>query len=225
MPGQERILTTHTGSLPRPDDLLEMVRAQESGQPVDQAVMAARVRSAVAEVVKRQIDTGIDLVNDGEMSKPSYAHYVKDRLSGFKGERSRIPGAADLAEFRGFAKRSAGAIGLPVGSPGCNGAVEYQGAQAVAADIANLTAALGGAKSQGFLTAASPGVISFFLGDSFYNDHEKYLFALADAMKHEYKAIVDAGFILQLDDPALPVFGAEAARKVINPRLENKDKG
>ncbi len=203
MPGQERILTTHTGSLPRPDDLLEMVRAQESVQPVDQAAMAARIRSAVAEVVKRQFDTGIDLVNDGEMSKPSYAHYVKDRLSGFKGERSRIPGAADLAEFRGFAKRSAGAIGLAVGSPGCNGPVEYQGAHAVAADIANLTAALGGAKSQGFLTAASPGVISFFLGDSFYNDHEKYLFALADAMKTEYQTICNAGLTLQVDCPDL----------------------
>jgi 5-methyltetrahydropteroyltriglutamate--homocysteine methyltransferase len=158
----------------------------------------------VAEVVKRQIDAGIDLVNDGEMSKPSYAHYVKDRLSGFRGERSRLPGAADLAEFRGFAKRSAGAIGLrEIGSPGCNGPVAYQDTQAVRTDIGNLAAALGDGKSRGFLTAASPGVIAFFLADSYYNDHEKYVFALAEAMKTEYQAIAEAGFTLQVDCPDL----------------------
>jgi len=204
MRSEKRILTTHTGSLPRPDDLLEMVRAQESGSAVDGSALAARVRSAVAEVVKRQIDAGIDLVNDGEMSKPSYAHYVKDRLSGFKGERSRLPGAADLAEFRGFAKRSAGAIGLrEIGSPGCNGPIAYQDTQAVRTDIGNLAAALGDGKSRGFLTAASPGVIAFFLADSYYNDHEKYVFALAEAMKTEYQAIAAAGFTLQVDCPDL----------------------
>ncbi len=166
--------------------------------------MAARVRSAVAEVVKRQINAGIDLVNDGEMSKPSYAHYVKDRLSGFKGEKSRIPGAADLAEFRGFAKRSAGAIGLrEVGSPGCNGPIEYQGGQAAGADIDQSDRGPGQREIAGFLTAASPGVISFFLGDAFYNDHEKYLFALAEAMKTEYQAICNAGLTLQVDCPDL----------------------
>ena len=187
MRSEKQILTTHTGSLPRPADLLEMVRAQESGQAAEGSALAARVRSAVAEVVKRQIDAGIDLVNDGEMSKPSYAHYVKDRLSGFKGERSRLPGAADLAEFRGF----------------CNGPVAYQDTQAVRTDIGNLAAALEDEKSRGFLTAASPGVISFFLADSYYNDHEKYVFALAEAMKTEYQAIAAAGFTLQVDCPDL----------------------
>ena len=140
--------------------------------------------------MQRQIETGIDLVNDGEMSKPSYATYVKDRLSGFKGVSGRIPAAADLAEFRSFTRRAVGKIGVAeLGMPACKGPVRYENAQAVEQDIDNLTAALGGEKERGFLTAASPGVISFFLGDAHYNDHEKYVGALADAMKTEYQAI------------------------------------
>src|SRR5580704_17580566 len=105
MRSETRILTTHTGSLPRPEDLLEMMRASEAGKAIDRTALQARVRSAVAEVVRRQIDIGMDLVNDGEMSKPSYATYVKDRLSGFKGASGRIPPAADLAEFSSFTRR------------------------------------------------------------------------------------------------------------------------
>ncbi len=201
---EKQILTTHTGSLPRPDDLLETMRASETGKAVDRAALQARVRYAVAEVVRRQIQTGIDLVNDGEMSKPSYATYVKDRLSGFKGAGGRIPPAADLAEFRSFTRRAVGKIGVAeLGMPTCNGPVRYENTQAVAQDIDNLTAALGDGKERGFLTAASPGVISFFLGDAHYNDHEKYVGALADAMKTEYQAIVKAGLTLQVDCPDL----------------------
>ncbi len=204
MRSSERILTTHTGSLPRPEDLLEMVRAGEAGKTVDRAAMQARVRTAVAEVVRRQIESGIDLVNDGEMSKPSYATYVKDRLSGFKGASGRIPGAADLAEFRSFTRRTVGKIGVPeLGMPACNGPVRYENTAAVQADIENLAAALGASKERGFLTAASPGVISFFLPDQHYKDHEKYIGALADAMKTEYQAISAAGFTLQVDCPDL----------------------
>jgi 5-methyltetrahydropteroyltriglutamate--homocysteine methyltransferase len=204
MRSENRILTTHTGSLPRPEDLLEMMRASEAGKAVDRNALQARVTSAVAEVVRRQIDTGIDLVNDGEMSKPSYATYVKDRLTGFKGASGRIPPAADLAEFRSFTRRAVGKIGVAeLGMPTCNGPVRYENTQAVGQDIDNLTAALGGAKERGFLTAASPGVISFFLGDAHYNDHEKYIAALADAMKTEYQAIAKAGFTLQVDCPDL----------------------
>ena len=204
MRSEKRILTTHTGSLPRPEELLEMVRASEAGKAVDRTALQARVRSAVAEVVRRQMDIGIDLVNDGEMSKPSYATYVKDRLSGFKGVGGRIPPAADLAEFRSFTRRAVGKIGVAeLGMPACNGPVRYENTDAVARDIDNLTAALGDAKERGFLTAASPGVISFFLGDAHYNDHEKYIGALADGMKTEYQAICQAGFTLQVDCPDL----------------------
>ncbi|HKD65471.1 MAG TPA: cobalamin-independent methionine synthase II family protein [Candidatus Binataceae bacterium] len=204
MLSEERILTTHTGSLPRPEDLLEMMRSNESGRAVDRTALQQRVRSAVAEVARRQMQTGIDLVNDGEMSKPSYATYVKDRLSGFKGASGRIPPAADLAEFRSFTRRAVGKIGVvELGMPTCNGPVRYENVQAVRQDIDNLTAALGDAKERGFMTAASPGVISFFLGDAHYNDHEKYVGALADAMKTEYQTIVQAGFTLQVDCPDL----------------------
>jgi 5-methyltetrahydropteroyltriglutamate--homocysteine methyltransferase len=204
MPSGNRILTTHTGSLPRPDDLLELMRESEAGKPIDRAALQVLVKSAVAEVVRRQIETGIDLVNDGEMSKPSYATYVKDRLSGFKGAGGRIPPAADLAEFRSFTRRAVGKIGVAeLGMPACNGPVRYENTRAVEQDIESLAAALGDEKERGVLTAASPGVISFFLGDAHYNDHEKYVGALADAMKTEYQAIAKAGFTLQVDCPDL----------------------
>jgi 5-methyltetrahydropteroyltriglutamate--homocysteine methyltransferase len=201
---ENRILTTHTGSLPRPEDLLQMVRGGETGKPLDPSAFKARVSSAVAEVVRRQIDSGIDLVNDGEMGRPSYATYVKDRLTGFKGDNGRIPPAADLSDFRSFGRRGVGAIGIAeLGLPTCNGPVEYQNTQAVREDIDNLATALGDARARGFLSAASPGVISFFLGDGFYGDHEKYVFALADAMKTEYQEVCTAGFTLQIDCPDL----------------------
>ena len=204
MRSEKRILTTHTGSLPRPEDLLEMMRASEGGRPYDRAALPARIRGAVGEVVHRQIETGIDLVNDGEMSKPSYATYVKDRLSGFTGASGRIPGAVDLAEFRTFTRRAVGKIGVTdLGMPACKGPVRYENARAVEQDINNLAAALGGEKERGFLTAASPGVISFFLADAYYNDHEKYVAALADAMKTEYQAIAQSSFTLQVDCPDL----------------------
>ena len=204
MRSEKRILTTHTGSLPRPEDLLEMMRASEGGRPYDRAALPARIRGAVGEVVHRQIETGIDLVNDGEMSKPSYATYVKDRLSGFTGMSGRMPAAADLAEFRTFTRRAVGKIGVAeLGMPACKGPVRYENARAVEQDINNLAAALGGEKERGFLTAASPGVISFFLADAYYNDHEKYVAALADAMKTEYQAIAQSGFTLQVDCPDL----------------------
>ena len=159
MRSEKRILTTHTGSLPRPEDVLEMMRASEGGRPFDRAALQARIREAVGEAVHRQIETGIDLVNDGEMSKPSYATYVKDRLSGFTGASGRIPGAADLAEFRTFTRRAVGKIGVAeLGMPACKGPVRYENARAVAQDINNLAAALGGEKERGFLTAASPAL-------------------------------------------------------------------
>ncbi|HEX4111826.1 MAG TPA: cobalamin-independent methionine synthase II family protein [Stellaceae bacterium] len=200
----ERFLTTHTGSLPRPDDLTKFMFAKAEGIPVDAAILAARAKTAVAEIVGRQVTAGIDLVNDGEMSKPSYATYVKDRLTGFGGT-TKAPVYQDLIGFPGMQKRVFSDPGRARRSaPACNGPVALKDADAVQTDIANLKAALVGKPISGaFLSAASPGVISLFFDNDHYPSHEAYLFAIADAMKAEYEAIVDAGFILQLDCPDL----------------------
>ncbi len=202
----DRILTTHTGSLPRPDDLLTMLRQKESGEAFDAASLASRVQSAVAEIVRKQIDTGVDIVNDGEMGKPSYSTYVKDRLSGFEGgEKSAPLRAADLTEFRDFARRGASEIGVAVlKRPACNGPISYRDRDAVRIDIDNLRAAVAAANpAETFMTAASPGVVTFFLTNKHYPTHEAYLRALAEAMRSEYEAICAAGFILQVDCPDL----------------------
>jgi len=200
----ERFLTTHTGSLPRPDDLTRIMFAKAEGIPVDAVALAARAKSAVAEVVERQVTSGIDIVNDGEMSKPSYATYVKDRLTGFAGT-TKAPVYQDLVGFPGMQKRVFSDPGRARRSaPACNGPVALRDAAAAQTDVANLKAALAGKPVAGaFLSAASPGVISLFFANSHYPSHEAYLFAVAEAMKTEYKAIVDAGFILQLDCPDL----------------------
>ncbi len=201
----ERILTTHTGSLPRPDDLMASLRAKEAGEAYDGARLAAQVKSAVAEAVRMQAAAGIDIVNDGEMSKPSYATYVKDRLAGFTGEKSSGLRAADLAEFPSFTKRGGRESGVTViKRPSCTGPIAYRDLDAVRIDAENLRAGLSGVKvEEAFISAASPGVVSFFLSDNYYNDHARYIRAIADAMKSEYDAIVAAGYILQVDCPDL----------------------
>ena len=201
----ERILTTHTGSLPRPDDLMPLLRAKESGETYAAATLAAQVKSAVSEAVRMQVAAGIDIVNDGEMSKPSYATYVKDRLAGFAGEKSSGLRAADLAEFPSFTKRGGRETGVTViKRPSCAGPITYRDLDAVRIDAENLRAALTGVKvEEAFISAASPGVVSFFLSDNYYNNHERYIRAIADAMKTEYDAIVAAGYILQVDCPDL----------------------
>ena len=201
----ERILVTHTGSLPRPDDLMASLRAKEAGEAYDAATLTAQVKSAVAEAVRMQAAAGIDIVNDGEMSKPSYATYVKDRLAGFTGEKSSGLRAADLAEFPSFTKRGGRESGVTViKRPSCTGPIAYRDLDAVRIDAENLRAGLTGVKvEEAFISAASPGVVSFFLSDNYYNDHERYIRAIADAMKTEYDAIVAAGYILQVDCPDL----------------------
>jgi 5-methyltetrahydropteroyltriglutamate--homocysteine methyltransferase len=201
----ERILTTHTGSLPRPADLAALLQAKESGELKDTAGFAARVKSAVAETVQRQAGAGVDIVNDGEMGKPSYSTYVKDRLSGFGGEKSSRLLAADLAEFPSFTKRGGRESGVAVlKRPSCTGPIAYSDTEAMRADFANLNAALQGVKyAEAFVSAASPGVVSFFLSNNYYPSHEAYIRAIAEAMKTEYEAIVEAGFILQVDCPDL----------------------
>jgi 5-methyltetrahydropteroyltriglutamate--homocysteine methyltransferase len=201
----ERILTTHTGSLPRPEDLMASLRAKEAGEAYDAATLTAQVKSAVAEAVRTQAAAGIDIVNDGEMSKPSYATYVKDRLAGFTGEKSSGLRAADLAEFPSFTKRGGRESGVTViKRPSCTGPITYRDLDATRIDAENLRTGLANVKvEEAFISAASPGVVSFFLSDNYYHDHERYIRAIADAMKTEYDAIVAAGHILQVDCPDL----------------------
>jgi 5-methyltetrahydropteroyltriglutamate--homocysteine methyltransferase len=200
----QRFLTTHTGSLPRPEDLIRTMFAREEGVPVDAAALAARIRSSVLEVVRRQVEAGIDVVDDGEMSKPSYATYPKDRLTGFAGASHPLQ-YRDLVDFPGMARRVFGDPGRARRkTPACSGPIAVRDDGAAAADAANLRAALTGLKAEeGFLTAASPGVISLFFRDEHYGSPEKYLFAIAEAMRHEYEAVARAGFVLQIDCPDL----------------------
>jgi 5-methyltetrahydropteroyltriglutamate--homocysteine methyltransferase len=202
-----RILTTHAGSLPRPASLLPLVLAQEQGESVESARLEAEVRSAVLETVQKQVDAGVDILNDGEVSKPSYATYVKDRLTGFGGEGSIQEVAAaviDLSEFPDFAEHLAAtmASAAEIRFTSCDGPVSYVGQSAVQADIENLQATVDTAAPTGiFMSAASPGVISVFSPNRYYPSEDEYLGAISGAMREEYEAIHRAGFVLQLDCP------------------------
>jgi 5-methyltetrahydropteroyltriglutamate--homocysteine methyltransferase len=200
----DRFLTTHTGSLPRPADLIRMMFAREEGVPVDGPALAARIRSAVAEVVRKQADAGITVVNDGELSKPSYATYIKDRLNGFGGTSQSLQ-YRDLVDFPEMAKRVFGDPGRARRkTPACTGPISVRDPAAAQTDVDNLKAALGTVAAEDvFMSAASPGVISLFFRDDHYGSHEAYLFAIADAMRHEYETVARAGFVLQLDCPDL----------------------
>ena len=201
---RDRFLTTHTGSLPRPDDLIRMMYAKEEGIPVDPAALAARVKAAVAEVVKKQADAGVDLINDGEMSKPSYATYIKDRLDGFGGSGNTFV-YQDLAEFPRLEKRVFGDPGRSRRkTPACNAPIAVRDRRAAGTDADNLKAALANVRSAGgFMSAASPGVVSLFFRNDHYKDFESYIYAIADAMRHEYETIAKAGLVLQIDCPDL----------------------
>ena len=203
----ERILTTHTGSLPRPRDLVQMMFDKEEGQPVDQARLEDRIRSATAEVVQKQVESDVEVVSDGEVGKPGYSNYVKDRLTGFEGEGAPRHRAEwdDFPEYFQRVRQDPGLMHLK--TPACTGPVRLKDPDAVQRDIANFKAALqalGGVEpADAFMTAASPGVIAHFLENRYYATYEAYLAALADAMEPEYEAIVGAGFVLQLDCPDL----------------------
>ena len=200
----ERFLTTHTGSLPRPEDLVRAMFAKEEGVPVDAAALKSRIRSAVAAVVEKQIEAGIDIVNDGEMSKPSYATYIKDRLNGFGGE-SRPLVYQDLVGFPEFARRVFGDPGRARRrTPGCDGPISVHDSEAAETDVANLSMALGRVNAEeAFLSAASPGVVSLFFHNGHYPSEEAYLYAIAEAMRQEYETVAEAGLILQIDCPDL----------------------
>jgi 5-methyltetrahydropteroyltriglutamate--homocysteine methyltransferase len=204
-----RILTTHTGSLPRPQDLLAIMTAKEAGEHYDREALDTSVRSAVATIVRRQAEAGVDVINDGEMSKPGYSTYIKDRMTGFGGESVGIgsggaPQLGDLRDFPEYATRLFPSVSSILKTPACTGPISYQDTRDLNTDITNLKeAALPVKAEEVFMSAASPGVISLFLPDRHYGSHEAYLTALAEAMKTEYQAIHDAGFLLQVDCPDL----------------------
>ena len=201
----ERILTTHVGSLPRPDDLLDLLRDREDGKAIDQDRFDGIVRHAVVDVVRRQVEVGLDIVSDGEMSKISYATYLKDRVDGF-GDEEKGHAAQDLLEYRDFARRlvEVGGTIPTLTGPCCIGELSLRESKSLEADLTYFTAAREEVGTRdAFLTAASPGVVSVFLANRFYPSHEAYLEALAGILRQEYEAIVSAGFILQLDCPDL----------------------
>jgi 5-methyltetrahydropteroyltriglutamate--homocysteine methyltransferase len=213
----DRILTTHTGSLPRPASLTD--RHDET-----------QVQAAVAETVQRQLAAGVDVINDGEMSKPSYATYVQERLTGFGGDPQPLP-QRGFEEFPEFAARMTGdpEMAAVYFNPGCTGPVSYTGTEQVAADIAHLSASASGA-TEVFMSAASPGVIAMFMPNRYYPSEGDYLQALAEAMKTEYDAVSQAGFVLQLDCPDLavgasigPELTTEEFRRKVSERLAALD--
>jgi 5-methyltetrahydropteroyltriglutamate--homocysteine methyltransferase len=202
---EHRIACTHTGSLPRPDDLITWMWAVGDGVPVDRDELDARVATAVDEVVDRQIAAGVTVVNDGEMSKPSYATYVKDRLSGFGGDSVQDYHFQDLVDFPRSAEEVLANPGRRKRSaPACTGPIEVTDPDAAHRDMAELVRA---ARARGheeiFSSAASPGVVSLFFGNVHYPTREEYVFAIAEAMRHEYEAIAAAGAVVQLDCPDL----------------------
>jgi 5-methyltetrahydropteroyltriglutamate--homocysteine methyltransferase len=207
----ERILVTHVGSLARPQDLMEMLVARNEGKPYDGAALARRAREAVADVVQKQVECGIDIVNDGELGKSNFSRYTRERLGGFV-ERpadadfkpTSIFGR-DMVEFTEYFNRGGRtAIGHHARVFYCVEPLKYVGHEEVNSDIANLKAALEGKDvAEAFLPAIAPGTMEHWMKNEYYPSAEAYLFAIAEAMGEEYKAIVDAGFILQIDDPDL----------------------
>ena len=199
-----RILTSHVGSLPRSQEVVDFIFARENNEDYDETSFDEAMTKAVHDTVGKQTESGIDIVSDGETSKISYATYVKDRYTGFSGDSPRNA-PADLKMFPTFLERLANEGGTPqYARPMCTGPVSSKGQGELQKDITNLKAAMSAhGRTRGFMNAASPGVISLFLQNDFYKTREEYLSALADAMKTEYETIVESGLDLQLDCPDL----------------------
>jgi 5-methyltetrahydropteroyltriglutamate--homocysteine methyltransferase len=207
MQRSDRILTTHVGSLPRPKDLLDLMKAKVSGSTYDKAAYDRRVKSAVAECVKRQVETGIDIVSDGEQSKPGFFSYVRERLEGFEARphQKRQLFAAEVAAFpeyyeKYFREAMMGGAVAPVVPLVCTGPVKYRGEDALKRDIANLKAAAGGAHGAFMPAVAAPSGVGM---NEYYRTEEEFFHAVGAALRIEYKAIVEAGLLLQVDDPFL----------------------
>jgi 5-methyltetrahydropteroyltriglutamate--homocysteine methyltransferase len=233
----DRILTTHVGSLPRAEDLRGLIQKKAQGEAVDDAAFAARVKSAVAETVRRQAEAGIDIVADGEQGRVGFIPYVNERLSGI--EPSATAESANYwglsREYRAFPEFYAWAASMPgtAGQTGrtrwvCTGPVSYKGQAALQRDIDNLKAALAGQRhEEAFMPAVSPSNLANWNRNEHYNSEEEYLYALAEALKEEYRAIIDAGLILQVDDPLLasyyvmhPEASVDECRKWATARVE-----
>ena len=199
---QNRILTTHVGSLPRSQAVVDVVFGREQGTETDPVHGDEIIRAAVEEIVRRQSDVGIDAVSDGELSKISYATYIKDRLTGFGGESHREP-AQDLLDFPGvLRRRHESGTRSEASPPRCIGEVGVKDMQPLETDLANLRRAVELVRPvDAFMNSAAPGVIALFQPNDFYPSHEKYVEALGEAMRPEYEGIVDAGFLLQIDSP------------------------
>ncbi len=200
----DRILTTHVGSLPRPDGVSVFLLQKENDDSYDQAGFDICMAEAVGQVVARQVEAGIDIVSDGEMSKIGYATYIKDRYHGFSGDSPRrIPG--DLKLYPNYVQKIAAQGGTPkLARPMCTGEIRVKDSAALVSDIDNLTRAVANSGAvQGFMNAASPGVISIFQPNVYYADEDQYLEALSEAMRAEYEAINAAGLVIQLDCPDL----------------------
>jgi 5-methyltetrahydropteroyltriglutamate--homocysteine methyltransferase len=236
----DRILVTHVGSLARPNDLMEMLVARNDGKAYDSGVLAQRTREAVAEVVQKQVDCGVDIVNDGELGKSNFSRYTRERLSGFV-ERPAAPDfkptsifGRDMIEFPDYFNRGGRtAIGHHARVFYCVEPLKYVGHDEVRSDIDNLQAALQGKQfEEAFLPAIAPGTLEHWMKNEYYPTDEAYLFAIADAMHEEYKAIVDSGFVLQIDDPDLadawqmhPQMSVEGYRKHQEMRIDALNHG
>jgi 5-methyltetrahydropteroyltriglutamate--homocysteine methyltransferase len=228
----ERILTTHVGSLPRPTDLLAMLQAKEAGLRYDEQAHATRLRAAVSEVVRKQVELGIDIIDDGEYGKPSFVTYMNERLGGFEpakgtAARSHWLQSREALSFPEFYNTA----GLGPRQPDnmiCTGPIVYKGHALLKRDIDNLKAALNGVTPQEvFMPAISPSNLEERHKNAYYKSEEEFLFAFADAISEEYKAIVDAGFLLQIDDPRLvchynlqPGLSVAQCRTWAEPRIE-----
>lgn len=212
----DRILVTHQGTLPRPADVRQMVLDLDAGKPVDEGLFTRRLRESIAANIRKQLDVGIDSVNDGELSKSSFSNYARLRLSGIH-ERPARPddpprrgvSQRDQQEFLEYFQGRTGFTGMASAGPTrivCDGPITYAGAATTQADIENLKAALRESPNvlEAYLPAVAPGTIEHWLQNDYYKSDEEFLFAVADAMHDEYKMITEAGFLLQIDDPDLP---------------------
>ena len=200
----QRILTTHVGSLPRPNKVAELIFAKEREEEFDQSDFNETIADAVKNTVARQVDVGVDIVSDGEMSKISYATYIKERISGFEGDTPRSP-PKDLLDYPSFLEKQARTGATPsYKRPKCTGEIRPTNPEPLATDLKNFRVALESASvEEAFMNSASPGVIALFQPNEYYKNHDEYLEALAEAMRVEYEGIVAAGFLLQLDSPDL----------------------
>jgi 5-methyltetrahydropteroyltriglutamate--homocysteine methyltransferase len=235
MRSTDRILTTHVGSLPRPADLLALIRARERSESPDPQAFAARVRGAVADIVRKQLDLGVDIIDDGEMGKPGFIHYVNERLAGFEPLAEAVgspwKNSREMKSFPEFYEWFGRVLPSPAATAGhmvCTGPIVYKGHEHVRADIENLKAALENRRAADvFMPAISPTSVEDWQRNRYYKSQEEFLFAIAAAMGEEYKAIVDAGFIVQIDDPHIATYyvirsdlGIDEIRKWAEVRVE-----